>query len=97
MSFRYRDRQKNLPFVIERLITFLQNCPGNIIIFSPSYEHQSKLVHEIQKRHPNRTYIIQEPEMNHTERSTFLSNFQRSNNHTEMVGFAVLGGLFSEE
>ena len=96
LSFRYRDRQKNLPFVIERLITFLQNCPGNIIIFSPSYEYQSKLVHEIQKRHPNRTYIIQEPEMNHTERSTFLSNFQRSNNHTEMVGFAVLGGLFSE-
>tara|TARA_B100000674_G_C37958796_1_gene970960 strand:+ start:268 stop:2625 length:2358 start_codon:yes stop_codon:yes gene_type:complete len=96
LSLRYQDRSKSLPSVIDRLITFLSNCPGNILIFSPSYEYQRGLVYEIQKRHPKRDYIIQEPEMNYKNRSQFLNKFQSDSKNHETVGFAVLGGLFSE-
>ncbi len=96
LSIRYQDRSKTLPSVIDRLITFLSNCPGNILIFSPSYEYQRGLVYAVQKRHPQRNYIIQEPEMNTKDRNQFLSKFQSSSKDSKIVGFAVLGGLFSE-
>ena len=96
LSLRYRDRHKNSSEVMSRIVSFIENCPGNIMIFSPSHEYQKSLVHGIQRHCPNRDYIIQEQEMSQKDRHGFLEKFQESKQQSNIVGFAVLGGLFSE-
>lgn len=72
-------------------------CKGNYMVFFPSY----KLMEEvfslcfIEKISKDCEIICQTSNMNEENRESFLSRFNKDNEKT-LLGFCVLGGIFSE-
>lgn len=72
---------------------------GNYLAFFPSYSFLRAVadIFEQDFCDPARVTVIrQEPGMGEAERAAFLANFARSSEEHSLVGFCVLGGIFSE-
>ena len=97
LSTKWNDRERLLPEYSELLLKLLENVKGNIIVFSPSFTFQKRLVEmsniSDDKTSYDRTICIQHQSMTSVEREVFLNNFEIENN---TVGFCVIGGSFSE-
>lgn len=91
----YRKRAESLPTVVDRLAALPQQKMGNYLFFFPSYRYMDDVYQEFTQRYPNIRTIIQDTEMDEIERERFLAKFH--NEPTEsLIGFCVLGGIFSE-
>jgi DNA excision repair protein ERCC-2 len=67
--------------------------PGNYLGFLSSFEYLQRVVALMRERHPDLPVWAQEPGMDEAARDAFLARFRTMN---QGVGFAVLGGAFSE-
>lgn len=91
----YRKREANMPQLIETIHHFVKEKTGNYFIFFPSYQYLDQAVTAFQAKYPNIRVIIQDTIMKEAERERFLNQFKTDPDET-LLGFCVLGGIFSE-
>jgi Rad3-related DNA helicase len=95
LSTRYQDRERNLERLIDSVYKEITKRKGNYLVFYPSYQYLIQSVDLFKEKYPNIKTIVQENGMTEIEREEFLLQFDSLNEET-LVGFAVLGGIFSE-
>lgn len=95
LSTRYRDRERTKEALVMMLQSLITDRPGNYLIFFPSYQYLLTVYDEFKHINKETPTLLQETGMKEAERETFLEAFKPNQNET-LLGFAVLGGVFSE-
>jgi DNA excision repair protein ERCC-2 len=95
LSTRYKDRERTKDQIVNLLASLLKNRTGNFLIFFPSYQYMMTVYEAFQGESQNINVLLQAQGMSEIEREEFLAAFQPNPSGT-LVGFAVLGGIFSE-
>ncbi|WP_321387580.1 ATP-dependent DNA helicase [uncultured Enterococcus sp.] len=91
----YRERENSLDYLVESLTTMIQQKMGNYLFFFPSYAYLDMVYDAFKKKNPAIQTLIQQTDMNEQEREQFLAAFIPDPKET-LIGFCVLGGVFSE-
>jgi DNA excision repair protein ERCC-2 len=95
ISTYYTHRKQSVDRIVTLLHRFIQSKKGNYLCFFPSYEYMAMVVDRFEEPDGNVHITVQEREMDDAGRARFLAHFSAQNNLT-LVGFAVMGGIFSE-
>lgn len=101
VSSRYTVRnQQQYERIAEYIRKIIRGKNGNYLVFCPSYAFMDKVFEiftdrEMAKAGHGLKVFRQESGMDEDERRTFLENF-RERPHETILGFCVLGGIFSE-
>ncbi|MCL2509049.1 MAG: PD-(D/E)XK nuclease family protein [Oscillospiraceae bacterium] len=95
ISTKYADREKSVTPIAETVYDAVSRRPGNYMVFFPSYEYMRRVYAEFCERYPGITTILQDNSMDEDARARFLERFSAENTET-LLGFCVLGGIFSE-
>lgn len=70
---------------------------GNYMVFGPSYNFLDEVYERVERLALNDTrLIIQTSSMSDKEREEFLEEFSEESGNQTLVGFCVMGGVFSE-
>jgi DNA excision repair protein ERCC-2 len=93
VSTRWRDRERSLVPIVDLIAKQYAAQPGNYLGFLSSFDYLQRVVELMRERHPGLPVWTQEPGMDEAARDAFLARFRTVN---QGVGFAVLGGAFSE-
>ncbi|WP_445656654.1 helicase C-terminal domain-containing protein [Achromobacter sp. NCFB-sbj8-Ac1-l] len=93
VSTRYRDRERSLAPIVDLIAAEYARRPGNYLGFLSSFDYLRQVSDLMRQRHPQVPIWLQTPGMGETDRAAFLARFTESG---QGVGFAVLGGAFSE-
>jgi DNA excision repair protein ERCC-2 len=93
VSTRWRDRERSLVPIVDLIATQYASRPGNYLGFLSSFDYLQQVVELMRERHPELPVWAQQPGMDEAARDAFLARFRTMN---QGVGFAVLGGAFSE-
>lgn len=104
VSIKYKDREQTMPQVVEYIQKMVREKAGNYMVFFPSYTYLNTVYKVFEDKHGVGYDIIkQAPELTEDEKTAFLNLFhekslKRMDNDEEksLIGFAVLGGHFSE-
>ncbi|TGB02747.1 ATP-dependent DNA helicase [Halobacillus salinus] len=91
LSTRYKSREQTAERLAELLFDQTQQRKGNYLFFFPSYQYMNLVYHHFKEYPVN--IAVQEQGMDEERREDFLAQFLPGE---ELVGFAVLGGVFSE-
>lgn len=94
ISTRYHDRQQSLTPLAEAIMDMV-SVKGNYLVFFPSYLYLQDVYGTFIEAYPGVATLVQGVGMKESEREAFLAAF-RSGNERTLLGFAVLGGIFSE-
>lgn len=98
LSTRYKDRERTKEALARLLRELIHTRPGNYLYFFPSYAYMN-LIYEAfiaaGELPDSVRLLLQRGGMSEEEREAFLAVFDASNEGT-LVGFAVMGGIFSE-
>ncbi|WP_341319034.1 ATP-dependent DNA helicase [Paraburkholderia sp. IMGN_8] len=93
VSTRWRDRERSLLPIVDLIARQYAAQPGNYLGFLSSFDYLQRVVALMRERCPDLPVWAQEPGMDEAARDAFLARFRTMN---QGVGFAVLGGAFSE-
>lgn len=91
----YSKRQYSEKAIVDSLKTLIEAKKGNYMFFFPSYGYLRQIEDAFENACPEVKIIEQENEMNGIAREEFLNQFKLDPKET-LVGFCVLGGIFSE-
>jgi DNA excision repair protein ERCC-2 len=94
LSTRFKDREDSIQPIVKSLFNTVHEKPGNYLIFFPSYLYLNSVLEEWNLGNHGIATIVQGSGMADAEREAFLESFKPENG--ALVGFAVLGGIFSE-
>jgi DNA excision repair protein ERCC-2 len=94
LSTRYHDRAASLLPLSEALRRMTER-PGNYLAFFPSYLYLQSVFEVFTEQYPEVSTLVQGSGMSEEEREAFLAAFRPDATGT-LLGFAVLGGIFSE-
>lgn len=95
LSTKFQHREETKHEIAKCIVEVVERTPGNHLVFFPSYHYMQLLVDELEQLDMKAKMIFQDSEMSEKMREGFLSEFQPNPPQT-LVGFAVLGGSFSE-
>lgn len=95
INTRYQHRQKSILPICQLIHTVIGGKIGNYLVFFPSYQYLRQVYEAFTEHYPNIQTIVQESQMEEEKRGEFLSCFDKPGGET-LVGFCVLGGIFSE-
>lgn len=95
LSTRFRDRDRTKDAIVSMIQAMIKNRPGNFLIFFPSYQYLLTVYEPFIQENPDIQTIVQATGMTEEERESFLESFKSGQKET-LLGFAVLGGIFSE-
>jgi len=96
VSTRYRDRASTIRPIAAAIRRMVEERRGNALIFFPSYDYLNGVLEEFLAAGPVEARVLaQRVGMSEEERASFLAAFQ-ADGERSAVGFAVLGGIFSE-
>ncbi|MVW80579.1 ATP-dependent DNA helicase [Bordetella sp. 02P26C-1] len=93
VSTRYRDRGASLTPIVELIAAQYARQPGNYLSFFSSFDYLEQVCALLAQRYPDIPLWKQVPGMDEAGRAAFLGRFTETGSG---VGFAVLGGAFSE-
>lgn len=93
ISTRYRDRGASVQPIVDLIAEQYQERPGNYLAFFSSFDYLQQVTALLRELHPDLPYWEQTRSMHETARVAFLERFTEQ---SRGVGFAVLGGAFSE-
>jgi len=89
----YKSRAQAYEPLAELIEKVCEVKTGNYIVYFPSFFFLTS-VYNILQEHSTATIICQKQNMTETERNEFLSRFDQT--EETLIGFAILGGIFSE-
>lgn len=107
LSTRYRDRDESKLPIAQRIHRLTAERPGNYFVFFPSYAYMNAVYETYMEMlagisdseggdsKEKADVLLQRPDMTEEERDHFLAAFQVGSGKT-LIGFAVMGGVFSE-
>ncbi|MCB2293800.1 ATP-dependent DNA helicase [Clostridium algoriphilum] len=95
ISTRYNRRENSYLKIVEYIYSVISAKNGNYMVFFPSYKYMDEVCDRFSETHPNVKISIQNNFMTEDAREAFLNNFTSSNDE-DILGFGVLGGIFSE-
>jgi DNA excision repair protein ERCC-2 len=95
LSTKYRDRERTLDAMVRSMHDLLKVHPGQYLFFFPSYQYMMMAYECFVEMDSGIPTIVQDKGMTEPEREEFLASFKEDHD-TTLVGFAVLGGIFSE-
>jgi Rad3-related DNA helicase len=95
LSTRYHDRDHTKQQIIDMLSKLLRERSGNYLIFFPSYHYMESVYEDFTASCPEIRTILQTNRLDEDEREQFLQEFKEERSEP-LIGFAVLGGIFSE-
>ncbi|KKD46237.1 ATP-dependent DNA helicase [Listeria seeligeri] len=95
ISTKYQMRDQSLASVVEALAALIAGKKGNYLFFFPSFQYLQNVYELFREKHPEIVARKQEGAMDEEQREAFLEAFKAGNSET-LVGFCVLGGVFSE-
>jgi DNA excision repair protein ERCC-2 len=93
ISTRFKDREKSLSLLVNTISQQYQILPGNYLAFFSSFDYLQQASNQMAISHPNVPVWTQTRGMSESERDAFLERFTEQ---SQGIGFAVLGGAFSE-
>ncbi|MCR4621454.1 MAG: ATP-dependent DNA helicase [Clostridiales bacterium] len=91
----YSKRSESVPRVAQALKTLAESKVGNYIACFPSHAYLEAVYREFKFASPDIRAIKQSRDMNEAARKAFLDCFETAP-ETSLIGFIVLGGVFSE-
>ncbi|ALS37774.1 Rad3-related DNA helicase [Enterococcus rotai] len=91
----YKERENSYEKIVTSLTNMIQQKAGNYFVFFPSYSYMDIIYELFRQKNPHIKTKIQASMMNESEREAFLADFVIDPEET-LVGFCVLGGIFSE-
>lgn len=93
MTYKYRSQ------VVDSLCELIKKLTdikaGNYFCFFPSFSYMEEVYQRYIQLYPEAEVLIQSRELKDVEKEAFLANFQAQNEQV-VLGFCVLGGVFSE-
>lgn len=95
VSTRYKHRNRSYSQIIHYIHNLTVEKVGNYMIFFPSYEYMEQIYQQFTEKYPQVFVVKQANEMKEEEREQFLGQFETNPTGT-VIGFCVLGGIFSE-
>lgn len=95
ISTKYNNRHLSYEKISDRLFYLVNAKKGNYIAFFPSYDYMNKVYDVFRRKYKNINTIIQMQSFDEKDKQNYISNFDE-NNKESLIGFAVLGGIFSE-
>ncbi|MFC6182507.1 ATP-dependent DNA helicase [Lactiplantibacillus daowaiensis] len=91
----YHERPHNEAAIVASLNALVSAKTGNYLVFLPSYGYLTQIKAAFETAYPAIATTVQAAAMDAQARQDFLDQFQANTNQT-LVGFCVLGGIFSE-
>lgn len=95
ISTRYSERARTTPAVCRTIAAVMSARRGNYMIFCPSFEYLDMLSRAFIAKYPKIRTVVQRRDMTAKEKAEFLDEF-RAEGGKYLVGFCVLGGIYSE-
>ena len=95
ISTKFADREASYTPIAHTLYAIVSRRAGNYFAFFPSYEYMRNVHEQFTRLYPDVDTMMQESEMPEEAREDFLRAFAADNTKT-LIGFVVLGGIFSE-
>ena len=95
ISTRYKDREESYLPIAQRIAAAISRKPGNYMVYFPSYQYMTAVHEQFLELCPETEILLQQSNMTEPEREEFLRRFDEANEKT-LVGFCVLGGIYSE-
>ena len=93
VSTRYQHRHASLGAVVELIAQQYGDRPGNYLAFFSSFDYLQQVTALLREQYPDVPFWEQTRGMQEAARSAFLDRFTE---HSQGIGFAVLGGAFAE-
>ncbi len=90
---RYAVRDKSIEPIAQKLVEMWQSKPGNYLFFSSSFSYLEEISEAVAAIAPEIPLHRQTSGMRSDERQRYLEQFS---DESQLLGMAVLGGLFSE-
>ncbi|WP_159721723.1 helicase C-terminal domain-containing protein [Enterococcus sp. CSURQ0835] len=91
----YRKREANIPAIMAAIEALVTSKTGNYLVFFPSFAFLDQVAERFQQTYPEINIQRQDSRLTEAEREEFLAAFKAQPSET-LVGFCVLGGVFSE-
>lgn len=95
ISTRFSDRRSTVEETAEILVRAAKIRTGKYIAYFPSYAYMKLVCRAVCRIAPDIAIVMQKSGMSYRERERFLQVFF-SEKHQHVLGFCVLGGMFSE-
>jgi DNA excision repair protein ERCC-2 len=93
ISTRYKDRVRSLSALVDEIAAQFDRSPGNYLAFFSSFDYLQQALRKLQTLKPHIPIWEQSRSMPESARDAYLANFV---DNGKGIGFAVLGGAFSE-
>jgi len=90
---RYQMRERSVAPIARLLVQQMRHQRGNHLFFAPSFTYLRQIAESVVEQAPDIELHLQTSGMSQTERQAYLERFTT---HSQLLGMAVLGGLFSE-
>ncbi len=95
ISTKFKNRASSYQEIAQYIHLAIQQKPGNYLVFFPSYHYMQEVYHIFSELYSDIETLIQTNVMSELERESFLERFRPDSNRM-LLGFCVLGGIFSE-
>ncbi|HYE10873.1 MAG TPA: ATP-dependent DNA helicase, partial [Patescibacteria group bacterium] len=95
ISTRYKDRVNSIKQVAECINTAVKHKKGNYLVYCSSYLYMQDILAEFEEYKNDYDLLVQNQDMSEEHKEEFILSFQADRAKT-MLGFAVMGGMFSE-
>jgi len=97
VSTKYLARRETADEVAQLILTVIEARRGHYIVYFPSYKYMSTVFESFSRIAPKGVAaVVQKQGMSIDARKKFLSFFENEKTEETLVGFCVLGGVFSE-
>jgi DNA excision repair protein ERCC-2 len=95
ISTLYKEREMTKVQVAKSIYDFVLQKPGNYLVYYPSYQYMMKIFDIFRSIDAVISTVVQSPRMSEYEKEAFVKRFNQDISDP-VIGFAVLGGVFSE-
>ena len=96
ISTRLTERDDTLLAVCRVIAATVSAKRGNYMIFSPSFAYSDALYKIFKAKYPKIRAIRQSRDMSAKEKQEFLREFKEKEDSSYLIGFCVMGGIYSE-
>ncbi|MGX7203737.1 helicase C-terminal domain-containing protein [Enterococcus pingfangensis] len=91
----YQQRTQSIPKIAASIEALVKTKTGNYFVFFPSFQYLDQVADYFHEVYPEYAIQIQGTKLSEEEREEFLAAFNDQPTKT-LIGFCVLGGIFSE-
>ncbi|UDM32280.1 ATP-dependent DNA helicase [Lentilactobacillus laojiaonis] len=91
----YKSRKDSILPICDAILKMTDAKSGHYLIFFPSLKYLNQVHDKFSQLHPEIPTIVQTSSMDQQSRQAFLDQFSQNVDQI-LVGFALLGGIFSE-